>query len=522
VDRPSATFFPERLEWDEGGWQGIADRRDLVFYELHVGTFTPEGTFDAVIPRLPRLRELGITAVELMPVGQFPGAFGWGYDGVHPFAPQNTYGGPEGLKRLVEACHRAGLAVFLDVIYNHFGPEGSYFHAFGDYFNDRYRTDWGPALNYDGPHCDPVRAMVLDNVRMWVRDYRFDGLRLDAADQIYDLGATPILAEVAEVAHREAEALGRRAYLFAENDRNDARRFLGEPERGGFGLDGQWNDDFHHALHVALTGDDDGYFRDFAPGPEALAKVMERIFVNNGTYSPYRDRRHGAPATGFPGDRFVAFAQNHDQVANGCGGKRHAAMLPPSAVRLAAGLLLLAPRLPLLFQGEEYGETNPFPYFCDYDDPDRIEAVRMGRAAEFAHFGRAEPPPDPVSPATRDSAVLSWDWSDPARAGLRRLYRDLLALRRESDALRDFRPGPSRLLGGDVLEIVRGGPETSASLRIYFNLSGEDRPLPDDLAAELPTFRSEVPEFGADAPEADRRFTRLRPHEFALFAAPRA
>jgi maltooligosyltrehalose trehalohydrolase len=519
----SAVWFPERFSWDEGDWRGI-ERKDLVFYELHVGTFTPEGTFEAVIPRIPALLELGITAIELMPVGQFPGRRSWGYDGVFPFAPQDSYGGPEGLHRLIEACHRLGMAVFLDVIHNHFGPDGNVFPRFGDYLTEKYRTDWGPAINFDGRGSDPVRAMVLDNVRMWIRDYRLDGLRLDAADQIYDRSPRPIPAEVNDVAHREAESLGRRVHVFAENDMNDARRFLAEPDRGGFGLDGQWNDDFHHAAHVVLTGETNGYYGDFAAGPGALAKVYESVFVNNGGYSPFRDRRHGAAGIEFPGDRYVAFVQNHDQVGNRLASDRYAASLPPSAVRLAAGILLLAPRLPLLFMGEEYGETNPFPYFCDFESPELIEAVRKGRKAEFAHFGWEQEPPDPVAASTRDSAVLRWSWEDPVRSGLRRLYRVLLRLRREAPALKDFRHPKARLLGEagaqEVMEVVRGGEgEDGARLRIYFNLGGADRPLPPGLATELPAFRSEVAAYGADGPEADRRFTHLRPHEFMIFGA---
>ncbi len=378
VGEPSAVFYPERFTWNEGEWRGIRDRKDWVFYELHTGTFTPEGTFEGIIPRIEELLDLGITAIELMPVAQYSGAQGWGYDGVFPFAVQNTYGGPEGLKRLVEACHRKGMAIVLDVVINHFGPEGNVFPQFGYYINDRYRTDWGGALNFDGPHCDPVRAMVLDLIRMWVRDYRFDGLRIDAADQIYDRSPHHILAEVAEVAHAEAARLGKTCHLFVETDMNDAGRFLRPPERCGFGMDGHWNDDFHHAAHVVLTGDATGYFADFADGPAALAKVYESVFQNNGTYSPFRDRRHGAPATEFSGDRFVAFVQNHDQIANGNASQRYAASLPPSQVRLAAGILLLAPRLPLLFQGEEYGETNPFPYFCGFQAPELQESRPQG------------------------------------------------------------------------------------------------------------------------------------------------
>jgi maltooligosyltrehalose trehalohydrolase len=520
IDRPSAVWFPGRFAWDEGVWTGIA-RRDLVFYEIHVGTFTPEGTFDAVIPRLPALRDLGITAIELMPVGQFPGTRSWGYDGVHPFAPQNSYGGPEGLHRLIRACHRAGLAVFLDAIFNHFGPEGNYFPEFGFYFNERYRTDWGPALNYDGRACDQVRALVLENARFWIRDYHLDGLRLDAADQIFDMGPTHILAEVAAVVHDEAARLGRPAYVFAETDLNNAHRFLAERSRCGFGHDGHWNDDFHHAVHVVLTGERNGYYSDFAEaGAAGLAKVYAEVFVNNGVFSPFRQRRHGAAATEFPGDRYVAFIQNHDQVGNRQKSDRYAASLPASAARLAAGILLLAPRLPLLFMGEEYGETKPFPFFCDYQDPELIEAVRTGRKAEFSYFGWDEEPPDPLAAATRDAAVLSWSWDDATRAGRRRLHRDLLRLRRESPTLRDFHHARTRLVGdGDILEVIRGGvePEATPELRIYFNLSGEDRPLPPDLAGELPTFRSEVDTYGAPFPEADRRFTHLRPHEFQIF-----
>ena len=519
IDAFSAVWFPDRLAWDEGDWRGI-ERKDLVFYELHVGTFTPDGTFDAVIPRIGDLLDLGITAIELMPIGQFPGSRSWGYDGVHPFAPQNTYGGPEGLHRLVQACHRAGMAIVLDVVYNHFGPDGNVFPTFGHYLTEKYKTDWGPALNFDDRECDPVRAMIRDNARMWIRDYRFDGLRLDAADQIYDRSPTPILAEVAKVAHAEAAKLGRAAHVFAENDCNDARRFLAGPDRGGYGLDGQWNDDFHHAAHVVLTGETNGYYVDFAAGPAALAKVYGEVFVNNGTYSPFRGRRHGAPATGFPGDRFLAFTQNHDQIGNRLKSDRYAAGLTPAAVRLAAGLLLLAPRIPLLFMGEEYGESNPFPFFCDFQRADLIEAVRSGRKAEFAHFGWDEEPPDAFDPATRDSAVLSWSWADPVLSGLRRLYRDLLRLRRESPALRDFRHPRTQLIASgevsDVLDVTRGGDDANhtSGLRILFNLGDQERPLPADLAGVAPSFRSEQAIYGA---EGEARPGYLRPREFQLF-----
>ncbi len=422
----SAVYFPERFAWNEGPWKGIA-RDELVFYELHVGTFTPEGTFDAIVPRIADLLDLGITAIELMPIAQFPGVRSWGYDGVHPFAVQQSYGGPERLQRLVQACHRKGMAIFLDVIANHFGPEGNVLPQFGDYLTERYKTDWGHAVNFDGRHCDPVRSFILQNARMWLRDYRFDGLRLDAIDQIYDRSPRHILSELMEVASaQEGANLGRCAHVFGETDLNDAPRFLNPLDRGGYNFDGQWNDDFHHAVHVVLTGETNGYYRDFAEGPRAVEKVFSEGFVNNGNYSPFRGRRHGTVATGINGDRLVAFTQNHDQVGNRLKSDRYAASLSPSANRLAAGLLFLAPRLPLLFMGQEYGETNPFPFFCDFQSPEMIAAVRQGRKAEFAHFGWASEPPDAFDPSTRESAVLGWSWDTPFRRGLRRLADGLL------------------------------------------------------------------------------------------------
>ena len=519
VDSPSAVCDPGRFAWDEGGWGGI-ERADLVIYELHVGTFTTEGTFDAIIPRLGDLKELGITAIELMPVGQFPGTRSWGYDGVHPFAVQESYGGPGGLKRLVEACHKAGLAVLLDVIYNHFGPEGNFFPAFGNYLTEKYKTAWGPALNFDDERCDAVRAMVLDNVRMWIEDYRFDGLRLDAADQVYDRSPRQILSEVAEVAHLAASRLGRAAHVFAETDQNDAPRYLNPSDRGGYGLDGHWTDDFHHAAHAALTGESNGYYEDFADGPSSLAKALGSVFVNDGRYSPFRDRRHGTPATDFPGDRFVAFTQNHDQVGNRAKADRHAASLGPAAVRLAAGILLLSPRLPLLFMGQEYGETNPFPFFSDFRDPDLIEAVREGRKKEFEYFGWTDGVLDPFDRSTRDAAVLSWSWSDPVRAGLRALHGDLLRLRRESPILRDFRHPRVRLLDDlgapRVLEMIRES-ESGDALAVYYNLGPEPVGLPEDRPRGTPSFRSEVEAYGAAVEDGETNPNRLKPWEFAAF-----
>ena len=519
VQAHSAVWFSERLVWKDNDWAGVS-RAELVIYELHVGTFTADGSFDAVIPRLAELIELGITAIELMPVAQFPGTRSWGYDGVFPFAVQNSYGGPEGLKRLVEACHSQGMAVILDAIYNHFGPEGNVLTTFGDYLTDSTKTAWGPAVNYDGAGSDVVRAMVLDNVKMWIRDYRIDGLRLDAADQIFDRGPRSILAEIAEVAHREGALQSRPVHVFAETDLNDAPRFLRTEERGGYALDGHWTDDFHHATHVALTGEASGYYLDFADGVAAMAKVFGRVFVNDGTYSPFRNRRHGTDATEFVGDRFVAFTQNHDQVGNRAKSDRNAASLSPAAVRLAAGLLLLAPRIPLLFMGEEYGETNPFPFFADFQSPELIEAVRAGRKAEFAYFGWDGEVADPFDPATRDSATLSWDWHEPLRAGLRQLYQDLLRLRRGHAVLRDFRHPEVELIGTAesprLLKVVRKTIRRQ-TLTLLFNLEDSSREIPSNLSKNPPTFRSEVERYGANPTQSTLEPFTLAPWEFVIF-----
>jgi maltooligosyltrehalose trehalohydrolase len=509
ISGPSAVFDAGRHAWGDRAWKGVR-RDDLVVSEVHVGTFTQGGTFLSALERLPDLLDVGITCVELMPVGQFPGVRNWGYDGVFPFAVQNSYGAPGDLQRFVDECHRLGLAVILDVIFNHFGPEGNVFPRFGPYLSDRTKSDWGPAVNYDGKACDPVRAMVLDNVRMWVREFHVDGLRIDAADQIYDRSPRHILSEMAEVAHEEADRRGFPALVFGETDQNDATRYLNSLAKCGYGLDVVWNDDFHHAAHVVLTGETNGYYADFADGPSAMAKAFERVYVNDGNYSRFRDRRHGAPAIEFPGDLFLAFTQNHDQIGNRLKSDRHAASVSHPAARLGVGLLLLAPRIPLLFQGQEYGETNPFPFFCDFHDPELIRAVRDGRKAEFASFGWDQEPPDPLARSTRDMAVLSWRWDDPFRSGMRALTRDLIAMRRGSSALRDFQhPQTTVHGGGAVLEVVRG-----SGLRIVFNLAEEARPIPDPLQKKSPSFRSEVANYASAANPVQGV---LSPREFQVF-----
>jgi maltooligosyltrehalose trehalohydrolase len=481
VHGPSALVRPENFAWADRDWKGFPCR-ELVFYELHVGTFTPEGTFESVIPRLKELRELGVTAVELMPVSQFPGPRNWGYDGVLSYAAQNSYGGPHGLQKLVDACHAAGLAVFLDVVYNHFGPEGNYLAEFGPYFTDHYKTPWGKAVNFDGAGCDAVRDFVLDNARMWLEEFHFDGLRLDAVHAIYDLGARHILRDIKEAAEGVARRSGRFVHIIAESDLNDPR-FLLPPERGGYGLDAQWSDDFHHAAHAYFTGELSGYYQDFGDARQ-LARALTDPFLYAWDYSPHRDRKHGAPPEGLTGDRFVVCLQNHDQVGNRARGDRFPTLLrDPAKERLASSLLLLSPYLPLLFMGEEYGEENPFPFFCSFGDPPLIEAVREGRKREFAAFVGQGEVPDPHAEATFHAARLSWSWPEGTpKAGLRRLYADLLAARREWPALRDFERRTARLLPdentGPVLELVRGGAGKTEEARIFFNLGDRSHPVP--------------------------------------------
>ncbi|HTU18947.1 MAG TPA: malto-oligosyltrehalose trehalohydrolase [Gemmataceae bacterium] len=502
VHGPSAVVRPEQFSWTDGSWRGVP-RGDLVFYELHVGTFTPQGTFEAVISRLNELRELGVTAVEIMPVGQFPDSRNWGYDGVLPYAVQNSYGGPHGLQKLVDACHAAGLAIFLDVIYNHFGPEGNYLAEFGPYFTDHYKTPWGKAVNYDGPGSDAVRDYVCNNARMWLQEFHFDGLRLDAVHAIYDFSARHILRDVQKTAESVAEHSGRAAHIIAESDLNDPR-LLYPRDRGGHQLDGQWSDDFHHAIHAFLTGERRGYYQDFG-SPRQIAEVMVKPFLYAGGYSPHRHRKHGAPPEGLAGDRFVVCVQNHDQVGNRARGDRLLSLLGnPAKQRLASSMLLLSPYLPLLFMGEEYGEDNPFPFFCSFGDPSLIEAVRQGRKQEFSELVGQGEVPDPQAETTFASARLSWSWPEGTpRAGLRRLYQDLLTARREWPALRDFESRASRLLPnaetGSVLELLRGLASSEGQVRILFNLSEQAQPLPGRaIEGQQTLFSSESTRYGGE------------------------
>jgi maltooligosyltrehalose trehalohydrolase len=421
-----------RFDWSDSSWRGLA-LENYVLYELHVGTFTPEGTLDAVIPRLGDLAELGVTSIELMPLAQFPGARNWGYDGVYPYAVHTAYGGPLALKRLVDACHRHGLAVTLDVVYNHLGPEGNYLSSFGPYFTDHYKTPWGDALNFDLHLSDEVRRYFIDNALYWIDEFHVDALRLDAVHAIIDSSALPFVEKLARAVHQRARELDREVQVIAESDRNDSR-ITRELEKGGWGVDATWDDDIHHAVHALLTGEQTGYYADFG-GIGDFATGLRTGFVYSGQYSVYRQRSHGNSAADLPGKRFVVFSQNHDQVGNRMLGERLSSLVSFENLKLAAGAILLSPFVPLIFMGEEYGERAPFLYFVSHSDPALIEAVRRGRAAEFRAFCWEGEPLDPQGEETFARCKLRWEEHNKGEHGvLRAFYKELLRLRREIPA----------------------------------------------------------------------------------------
>jgi maltooligosyltrehalose trehalohydrolase len=433
---PASRFQPEGVhgasevvdpdfEWHDAQWNGIA-LEDYVLYELHVGTFTNEGTFDAIIPRLDALKELGVTAIELLPIGQFPGERNWGYDGVYISAAQNSYGGPRALKRMVDAAHQRGMAVVLDVVYNHLGPEGNYLAEYGPYFTDRYKTAWGQALNFDGPHSDEVRWFFIHNALMWVNEFHVDALRVDAVHAIVDHSAEPFLQDLTTA----VRATGRRVFTIAESDLNDPR-VITPRESYGLGFDAQWSDDLHHALHALLTGETAGYYVGYGAASD-LARVLETGYLYTGQYSEFRGRKYGAKPDTSDGAQFVVYAQNHDQTGNRMMGERLAALVSPQQMRLAAAVVVLSPFVPMLFMGEEYGETAPFQYFTSHSDPDLIDAVRRGRRQEFEEFQWEGEAPDPHDEETFRRSKLTWQ----ENAEIRQHYRELFRIRR--DLFRDL------------------------------------------------------------------------------------
>ena len=432
----SRLYDQSAFEWHDERWQA-SPLASAVIYEMHVGTFTREGTFDAAIARLDYLVELGVTHLELMPVAAYPGDRGWGYDGVQLFAVTENYGGPDGLKRLVDACHARGLAVVHDVVYNHFGPVGNYAGKFGPYYTDRHATPWGDAVNFEDRGSDEVRRFFCDNATMWMRDFHIDGLRLDAVHEFVDRSAIHFLEQLSAEVEVLAAKLGRRLVLIAESDLNDPR-VVTPREAGGYGIDAQWSDDFHHALFTLLHHEGGGYYADFGSF-EKLAKALTRVFVYDGAYSVYRSRHHGRPVVGLSAHHFVGFIQDHDQVGNRAKGDRLEQVVGMDRAKVAAGLLLTAPFVPLLFQGEEYAAATPFLYFADHEDPEMARAVSAGRKREFRAFGFAEQEiPDPEVRATFERSRLNWEEvGEGGHAEMLDWYRRLIHLRRRSAALND-------------------------------------------------------------------------------------
>ncbi|HEV7329696.1 MAG TPA: malto-oligosyltrehalose trehalohydrolase [Flavisolibacter sp.] len=420
--------------WKETTWNNLP-LEDYIIYELHVGTFTAEGTFAAAAEKLDHLVSLGITAIEIMPVAQFPGDRNWGYDGVFPFAVQNNYGGPQGLQQLVDACHQKGLAVILDVVYNHLGPEGNYLGSFGPYFTGKYNTPWGNAINFDDEWCDGVRRYFLENALMWFRDFRIDALRLDAVHAIKDFSPVHILQEIRLQVDELMQQTGRKHYLIVELDLNDAR-FINPVTKGGFGMDAQWIDEFHHALRVTTGQEKTGYYSDFT-GIDHLAKSYRDAYVYDGQWSPHRNKTFGIKAQENPGHQFIVFSQNHDQVGNRMLGERTSQLVSFETQKLMAAAVILSPFLPMLFMGEEWSEPHPFQYFVSHTDPELAEAVRKGRKAEFAAFHAQGEAPDPMAEETFNNSKLQWHLlNEGQHKTMLEFYKELIRLRKQNSVLK--------------------------------------------------------------------------------------
>ena len=490
VHGPSRLVDHERFEWHDQDWAGV-DVRDGVIYELHVGTFSARGDFDGVVERLDHLVDLGVTAIELLPVNEFSGERNWGYDGVDLFAAHHAYGGPDGLKRLVDECHARGLAVVLDVVYNHLGPEGNYLGRFGPYFTGFYATPWGDAVNYDRADSHEVRRFAIDNALMWLRDFHVDGLRLDAVHAIIDTTATHLLEEIAVAVAELSAEIGRPLTVIAESDQNDPR-LCRTRDRGGYGVHAQWSDDLHHALHSVLCGETDGYYEDFGSVAQ-LARALGHGWVYAGDWSEHRRRFHGRPPDGISGTHLLAYSQNHDQVGNRAIGDRLSSQLTEGQLQVAAALVLTSPFVPMLFQGEEWACTSPFQYFTDHQDPELGRAVAQGRRAEFVAFGwEPDEVPDPQDPVTFERSRLDWtQLGEPRHAAMLEWYRSLIALRLAHPDL-----GPGSL--GTVVDhdddarwlVVHRG-----ALRVAVNLADAPSEVPCDpgevLVASVPVERAD-------------------------------
>ena len=491
--------------WQDKNWKG-RELSEMIIYELHVGTFTPDGTFEAIIEKLDHLEELGINTIELMPVAQFPGERNWGYDGVYPYAAQSSYGGVEGLKKLVDACHSRGFSILLDVVYNHLGPEGNYISQYGPYFTDKYHTPWGSALNFDDEYSDQVRNHFIQNALMWLEDFHFDGLRLDAIHEIIDRGARHFLKELSEKTDKLESKTGRKYVLIAESDLNDTR-LVQDYSKGGYGLEGQWVDDFHHAVHTILTGETAGYYSDYGE-MEYLAKAFKQAFIYDGKYSPFRKKTLGNSPRGFAPSNFVICIQNHDQVGNRLLGERLSQLVDLEKQKLAAATMLIAPFVPMLFMGEEFGEKNPFQYFISHGDPDLVKAVQEGRKKEFQYFFESHSDakfPDPQAEETFENSKLNWNFNEnEQQKQLFEYYKFLLKLKKENA----FAPFADKNLKTEVNEeqmLLKISAEGETSALLAFLNFGEvdySEKLPKESQPEV-ILSSADPKWGGNVENDD-------------------
>lgn len=467
VHGPSRIYDPMSFTWHDQAWRGIK-LQDYIIYELHIGTFTPAGTFDAVIAKLPYLKSLGITAIELMPVIEFPGQRNWGYDGTHPYAPHHAYGGPDGLKRLINAAHQTGLAVIIDVVYNHLGPEGNYLGEYGYYFTDHYKTPWGQAINFDGPYSDSVRQYFVDNALYWLIEYHVDALRLDAVHAIYDFSAYHILQELRTAFHAHEDTLGRQVYIIAESDLNDVR-IINPVEKGGYAIDAQWSDDFHHALHALLTKSKKRYFFDFGKISQ-LSKALTEGFVYDRQWSKFRQKRFGSSSAECPGEKFVVCLQNHDQIGNALLGQRIGTVIKPNQYKLGSTILFCAPNLPLLFMGQEWNASTPFFFFTSFEDEELANNVREGYKKEFHLHGPESDSIDPQNPSRFFQSKLQWmQLEESDHKNMHLFYQKLIHLRKELPCLSNCRKDLTKTFfneGEQFLIIERGDPSGQTAFLI--------------------------------------------------------
>jgi maltooligosyltrehalose trehalohydrolase len=484
VHGPSEVVGHNTYKWRSAGWQGMP-LEGMAIYELHVGTFTPEGTFQAIIPRLDGLAAIGINAIELMPVAQFPGGRNWGYDGVYPFAVQNTYGGPDGLKELVDACHSKGIAVIMDVVYNHLGPEGNYLPNFAPYFTDTYYTPWGSAVNYDGAWSDGVRNYFCCNALYWFRNFNIDGLRFDAIHAIFDFGAVHFWEYLHKHIAEERERTGRSIHLIAESDLNNPR-VVKHPEVGGYGFDAQWLDDFHHALYALLHKEDTGWHQDFGKIGQ-LAKAYTDGFVHSGDYMAFRKKKFGASSVGISGNKFIVFNQDHDQVGNRFDGARLISLVGFELTKVAAAAILLSPYIPMLFMGEEYGEDAPFHYFVSHTDKGLIKAVREGRKKEFEHNKSEIEPPDPQDEQTFIDSRIHWEKRDSSKYRIMLAWhKGLISLRNSYSALKNFNKSAIcvDVIGHSGIALYRRSGDERQHVLALFNFSAEPVAYSPSLSME--------------------------------------